>query len=365
MRTVGVYIHIPFCKHKCPYCDFFSGKGDEAEYDRYVAETVRIIHYQAQLCDKKVISVYFGGGTPSVIGAERLCILLDAVKSSFDMVPNAEITCEVNPESGKNIDFEMMRACGFNRLSVGLQSAVPTELEALGRIHTAKEAQLTVRRAKAAGFHNISLDLMLAIPHQTLETLKESIDFCAQCEVQHISSYLLKIEEGTKFYSDLEKLPLPDEDMQADLYLTAVDYLAKYGYKQYEISNFAQPGLEGQHNLNYWRCGEYLGIGPSAHSFFDGKRFYYGRNMQDYYDCKIIDDGTGGDSKEYIMLALRLTEGLRFREYEQRYVSPVPHSFIKKAEQFAKHGLMIINHDGTRMTAKGFLVSNAIISELI
>ncbi len=365
MDPIGVYIHIPFCKSKCPYCDFFSGKGSEAEFDRYIKETVGIINYWSQLCEKPVSSVYFGGGTPSVIGSNRLCELLNAVKSGFNVNSDAEITCEINPESGKSIDFEKMRSCGFNRVSIGLQSAVPRELETLGRIHTAQEAKLTTQRAVSAGIDNVSLDLMIAVPFQTVESLKLSIDFCAQCEVKHISSYLLKIERGTKFYSIKEKLKLPDEDMQADLYLAAVDYLGRYGYDQYEISNFAKKGYEGKHNLNYWRCGEYLGIGPSAHSFYEGKRFYYGRNTQDYYNRKIIDDGTGGDSSEYIMLALRLKEGLRFSEYERRYASPVPSDFLRKAEQFSKQDLMELDESRACLTTKGFLVSNIIISELI
>ena len=193
MDPIGVYIHIPFCKSKCPYCDFFSGKGIEAEFDRYVKETVGIINYWSQLCQKPVSSVYFGGGTPSVIGSNRLCELLNAVKSGFNVNSDAEITCEINPESGKSIDFEKMRSCGFNRVSIGLQSAVPRELEILGRIHTAQEAKLTAQRAISAGIDNVSLDLMIAVPFQTVESLKRSIDFCAQCEVKHISSYLLKI----------------------------------------------------------------------------------------------------------------------------------------------------------------------------
>ena len=281
MNTIGLYIHIPFCKSKCPYCDFFSRRGSELEYDRYVAETLKKIVYWSNLCGKKVASIYFGGGTPSVIGAKRLCTLLNKAKEHFKVLDNAEITCEVNPESGKIIDFDLMKAAGFNRISVGLQSAVENELKALGRIHTAEEAKITAKRSVEAGIDNISFDLMMGIPYQTSETLKQSISFCAECNVTHISSYLLKVEKGTKFYTMRDKLPLSDDDIQADLYLNAVTELEKLGYEQYEISNFAKPGFEGRHNINYWKCGEYIGIGPSAHSFFDGKRFYYGRSMQD------------------------------------------------------------------------------------
>lgn len=365
MNTIGVYIHIPFCKQKCPYCDFFSGIGFDMEYDRYVKATVNKINYWAQLCDKQVASVYFGGGTPSVLGAKRLCLLLNSIKSAFSVKDDAEITCEINPESGRELDFAQMKASGFNRISVGLQSSAERELHALGRIHTAQDAKLTVKRAKEAGLSNISLDLMLGIPYQTEDSLKESIRFCADCGVTHVSSYLLKIEKGTHFDLNKEILPLPDEDEQARLYLLTVDELERYGYYQYEISNFAQKGFEGRHNINYWKCGEYIGIGPSAHSFFDGKRFYYGRSMQDYFDRKIIDDGAGGDSEEYIMLTLRLKEGIVFREFESRYGSPIPHDSMEKIKNFAKYGFMELDENHAGFTKKGFLVSNSIISDLI
>ncbi|MED9970650.1 MAG: radical SAM family heme chaperone HemW [Ruminococcus sp.] len=365
MNTFGIYIHIPFCRKKCPYCDFYSKCGNEIEYEKYTAETLKKIINWSNLCNKKVTSIYFGGGTPSVIGAERLCAMLDQIKKQFCVDENAEVTCEVNPESGKGLDFELMRKTGFNRISVGLQSADENELKALGRIHTAEEARLTAKLASQAGINNISFDLMMGIPFQTLESLKYSIDFCADCGVTHISSYLLKIEKGTKFFTLKDKLPLSDDDIQADLYLNAVDELERRGYAQYEISNFAKPGYEGKHNINYWKCGEYIGIGSSAHSFFDGKRFYYERNIQDYYDRKIVDDGTGGDSREYIMLSLRLKEGLVFSEFERRYAFPVHPATIQKIKNFAKHGFMELDSEHACFTKKGFLVSNSIISELI
>ncbi len=365
MNTLGIYIHIPFCRKKCPYCDFFSKCGNEIEYEKYTAETLKKIVNWSNLCNKKVTSVYFGGGTPSVIGAEMLCAILNKIKSRFSVCDDAEITCEVNPESGKNMDFDLMKNTGFNRISIGLQSAAENELRVLGRIHSAEEARLTAARAAQAGINNISFDLMMGIPLQTIDSLKKSIEYCADCNVTHISSYLLKIEKGTRFFTLKDKLPFSDDDLQADLYLNAVDLLERKGYGQYEISNFAKPGYEGKHNINYWKCGEYIGIGPSAHSFFEGKRFYYERSIQNYYDRKIVDDGTGGDSGEYIMLSLRLKEGLVFSEFERRYASPVHPETIKKIKNFAKHGFMELDNEHACFTKKGFLVSNSIISELI
>lgn len=361
----GIYIHVPFCRSKCPYCDFFSGKGSEAQYDAYTNATVNTIAYWSRKTDKPVTSIYFGGGTPSVLGAMRLSRLLYAVKEHFHVTEEAEITVEVNPDSGKTLDFTMLRNAGVNRISVGLQSAVAREIQTLGRIHTPQDAQLTVKRAQNAGIQNVSLDLMMGIPYQTADSLKQCIRFCADCGVTHISSYILKIEKGTVFEQKSASLPLPDEDTQASLYLEAVAYLEKLGYHQYEISNFSQPGFESRHNTCYWKCCEYIGIGPSAHSFFNGKRFYYPRSLDDYYQNKITDDGTGGSEEEFIMLSLRLKSGLRFEEYQKRFQKNFPKEKLQRIKTYCKAGYMELTSEHAGLTPKGFLISNAIISELI
>ncbi len=364
-NSIGLYLHIPFCKSKCPYCDFYSTRAGENEYDDYVISLKEKLKYWRTQFDGTVKTVYIGGGTPSVLGVERLCDILNSVKSDFTLESDAEITVEVNPDSGKKLDFSAMKNAGFNRLSIGMQSAVPSELKKLGRIHTAEDARHTVELAKSAGFTNISLDLMTGIPLQTKESLKESIDFCASCEVTHISSYILKIEENTKFAQIESKLNLPSDDEQAELYLYTVKLLEKYGYLQYEISNFAKKGYESRHNSSYWECGEYLGIGPSAHSFFKGRRFFYDRNIENFKANKIIDDGEGGTAEEFIMLSLRLKKGLNADEYEKRYGTPLPQSFFNKAQLYIKSGFMVQNGNSFSFTPKGFLVSNTIISDLI
>ena len=364
-KSIGLYIHIPFCKSKCPYCDFYSGRADKEEYESYVNILVEKIKLWGNRTDKEVSTVYFGGGTPSIIGADLLCKILSCIKENFRISENPEITVEINPDSGKSIDFVKLKECGFNRLSIGMQSAISSELKALGRIHSAEEARLTVERAQNAKFENISLDLMMGIPNQSIESLRESISFCVSCNVTHISSYILKIEENTKFYSMKDRLTLPDDDKQAELYLEAVKMLEKLGYKQYEISNFAKTGFESRHNINYWNCGEYIGIGPSAHSFLNGKRFYYNRSISDFEKDIIIDDGEGGSEEEFIMLSLRLKSGLNFEKYKKKFESPLPYALIKKAESYAKAGFMEIEKDKISFTPKGFLVSNTIISDLI
>ena len=364
-NSIGLYIHIPFCKHKCPYCDFFSGNADENAFDNYVIELKDKIKYWSEKAKRDVATVYFGGGTPSVLGADRLCDILVFIKFNFNIQNNAEITVEVNPDSAKTIDFEKMYACGFNRISMGMQTAVEDELRLLGRIHSIDDAKTSVERAKSAGFNNISLDLMMGIPNQTIESLEKSISFCADCEVTHISSYILKIEENTPFYKVQNKLKLADDDMQAEMYLKAVEMLDSLGYKQYEISNFAKQGYESRHNTNYWRCGEYIGIGPSAHSFFEGKRFFYSRSMDDFNNNKLSFEGTGGDEEEFIMLSLRLKSGLNYSEFEEKFGYTLPSYIIKKAKEYEKYGYTNVTDKSISFTPKGFLVSNSIISELI
>lgn len=361
----GLYLHIPFCKSKCAYCDFFSGRGSEADFDAYTRALTQNISLWGSSVKRTVTSVYFGGGTPSILGTERLCRLLSAVKGRFSVAPAAEITLEVNPESGVSLDFEKLFRAGFNRVSVGLQSAIAREINLLGRIHTPEEAAQTVLRAQKAGIENISLDLMLGIPYQTKETLRQSVTFCADCGVRHISAYILKIEENTPFFAVKDTLPLPNEDEQADLYLYAVQSLEALGYRQYEISNFAFPSFESKHNTLYWHCGEYLGLGPSAHSFYQGRRFYYPRDMQRFLANDVIQDGCGGDESEYIMLALRLKEGFVFSDFSRRFQKPVAPRILQKIRIYAQAGYMELDNKHACFTPKGFLVSNTILSDIL
>lgn len=363
--TIGIYIHIPFCRSKCPYCDFFSMRGNESEYDNYVEILIDKIEYWSKKTDKTVDTVYIGGGTPSVIGTENLFNIIKKVKNCFKLQPNPEITIEVNPESGGKIDFKKLKGAGLNRVSIGLQSAVKEELKCLGRIHNAESVKNTVELIKESGIDNISLDLMLGIPEQTKENLKKSIDFCVDLNVKHISSYILKIEENTNYYKNKDKYNFPDENSTADLYLYAVEYLSKKGFSQYEISNFSKQNFESKHNLKYWNLDEYIGIGPAAHSFLNGKRFYYERNIESFKNNNIINDGIGGTKEEYIMLQLRLKSGLDFKKYEEVFGEDLSKDFLNKANKYIKSGFMEKTNDSIFFTSKGFLVSNSILSDLI
>ena len=368
MKKIGIYIHIPFCKSKCPYCDFYSVKVNDDEMDRYVHElNKKFEYYSKDLADNDYIvdTVYFGGGTPSTLGTARLVKLLKTINNSFSLAEDVEITMEMNPTSRGLIDFSILKEMGLNRLSVGMQSAVDDEMKLLGRNHTQRDVEYTVRTAQKCGINNISLDLIIGAPEQTKSTLKQSMDFCNDLGVQHISAYILKIEESTPFYKMKENLNLLTDDEQAEQYLYVCEHLESLGYCQYEISNFAKKGYESRHNNKYWQCEEYLGIGPSAHSFYKGKRFYYDRNFSNFYDNKTIDDGLGGSKEEFIMLNLRLKRGLIFKEYKDKYLQNIPEKFINKAKLLSKAGYINLEKEKVSLTKKGYLLSNTIISELL
>lgn len=342
MEKAGLYFHIPFCKSKCPYCDFYSVKYDEELAVRYTDEIIQIMKQYQGLFD----TVYFGGGTPSVISAELIGKILNEARRQFYIAPDSEITIECNPSKDLSEDFEKYAEYGINRISLGMQSARNEERFALGRSAGRVQVEKAITDARRAGIENISLDLMLGTPKQTLDTLDESLDFIKSVGVPHVSAYMLKIEQGTKFYEMRKKLILPNEDETCEMYLKAVDSLSAMGLTQYEISNFSKDGCESRHNLKYWNLVDYLGIGKSAHSFWHGKRFYYDR------DFKKISDGTGGGRDEKIMLGLRLNKGI------EKSLIDVDYSELVRA------GLLVDGNDRISLTPKGMLVSNYVINYL-
>ena len=362
MKPIGLYIHIPFCNGKCPYCDFYSVTPNGETVAAYVDALCQKIDEAGGVYE----TVYFGGGTPSLIGSDNIAKIMSHISRTH----NCEATLECNPSDtgavNSQFDFAVAAKSGINRISMGLQSAENAERKALGRRGGCEDVERAIRRAKSAGIDNISLDLMLGVPGQTAESLKKSIEFCKNSGAKHVSAYMLKIEEGTPFHRIKDSLILPDEDETSDLYLFAVDELKKAGFEQYEISNFSQKDFESRHNTKYWRCEEYLGIGAAAHSFVDGRRFYYERSIDKFiYGNPPIDDGEGGGEEEYIMLALRLSEGLIFEKYQNRFGKAVSERLIAKAKELEKHGLVKVTDYNISLTVNGFLVSNAVIISLI
>ncbi len=361
-NPIGLYLHIPFCKGKCPYCDFYSIYPKEETVDAYASALIRNIDREDRIYD----TVYFGGGTPSLLGAERIAKIMSHIRRT----DNCEVTLECNPSDtgsvNSDFDFYKVAESGINRISMGLQSAVDFERKALGRRAGCEDVERAIERIFKSGISNISLDLMLGIPFQTSESLRKSIDFCVSSGAKHISTYILKIEEGTSFYKKRNELILPDEDETCELYLQTVSSLASNGFKQYEISNFAKNGFESRHNLKYWRCEEYLGIGAAAHSFVDGRRFFYGRSAEDFInDVPPTDDGAGGDEEEFVMLALRLSEGLNEKKFSDKYGKSLPEAFGKKAEFLIEKGFLKYSYGAYSLTENGFLLSNSVICELI
>lgn len=373
-ENLGIYIHVPFCLAKCPYCDFYSigcnGVSNTDELmDEYTEAVKRELRRFAVKCENpSADTVYFGGGTPVLIGEKRIHSILSEAAKRFYIPQDAEITLEANPHSAINQKLADYRAAGINRLSMGLQSANDDELKLLGRLHSAAEAAECVKAAQKADFNSISLDLMTALPNQTEEKLLNSIKFCAALGVEHISAYILKVEEGTPFDKNGIEAICPDSDRQAELYLYTAEKLKEHGYSQYEISNFAAaPKYRARHNVKYWNCDEYIGIGPSAHSFFKGRRAYYPRDLKAFIAGNTpVDDGEGGGWEEYLMLRLRLSDGVNIKELLLRGAKGSDiEKILKKAAPMKKAKLLNIDCDIISLTPEGFLISNAIIAELI
>ena len=363
-ENIGLYIHVPFCKSKCPYCNFYS-LCDNKIADEYTERVLFSLEDYGKKIRRTADTLYIGGGTPPLLGKENLSKIVEGAKKYFSLSNDSEITCEVNPTSADKEFFETLYSAGVNRISMGVQSGVNSELIALGRRHTTKEVVETLKIAKETGFTNISLDLMLGIPNQTIESLCKTLEFLTSLKPTHISAYLLKIEPNTVFGKNTPN-NLPDEELSADLYEKAVEILGENGYYQYETSNFAKEGFYSKHNLKYWHCEDYLGIGPSAHSFIDGKRFYYSSSISDFISDKSpIPDGEGGDFEEYAMLCLRLSEGLIFSNVKDRFNFDIPEKMIDNAKFLSNIGLVILDDTGIRLTKRGQLVSNAVIGKLL
>lgn len=364
MKKIGLYIHIPFCKSKCPYCDFYSLKKGEHNCVDYVLAVKASLKNWAQKTRRKADTLYFGGGTPSLLGGDKITELVAAAKEHF--VCDGEVTVECNPSCVEDNFFEKIACAGVNRISLGMQSAVNDERKRLGRLADVRAVEGAIRLAQNAGIDNISLDVMLGIPGQNPKSLEETLSFCVSSGAKHISAYMLKLEEGTWFYENVQKLNLPDDDLTADMYLQMVDFLGNNGFEQYEISNFAKVGYESRHNLKYWNCEEYLGIGPSAHSFLDGKRFFYPRDISFFESGgDSVADGDGGGLEEYIMLRLRLSEGLVFEQCEKRFADFSKKEYLDKVEPLKRAGLVRADEKSISLTPRGFLISNAVIEKII
>ena len=365
MKPLSLYFHVPFCRSRCGYCNFVSSTTlhRRGAYLDALLDAVR----QAPLDGYEAVTLYFGGGTPTLLGAGLLRVL-EAVRARMPVAEDAEITLEANPGT---IDLPLLQALrrgGFNRISFGLQDCSDEMLRLLGRCHTVEEGEAAVRMAKAAGFLNISVDFMLATPGQTPERARRNAKYALSLSVPHISSYLLKIEPGTPFDHRQMVRECPSEDTAADCYLAFYEELESAGYRHYEISNAALPGYESRHNSAYWLLSDYLGIGASAASCFEGKRFHFPDSIEEFITSKNpwelkINDGEGGDWEEAAMLALRLSSGLTpalCAQYQQDYTA-----LCCKAEPLAREGLLCCDTGHIALTDRGYLLSNSVILALL
>ena len=367
----GIYIHIPFCKSKCPYCDFYSYRCKDEEMRLYVDSLINEINTLDRVGDFvkepfKADTLYLGGGTPSVLSGEELYKIITTAKEKFSISDNAEITVECNPNSDIESILPYLLKAGVNRISLGLQSAVDKERRTLGRQSDKKRVTEVIKLLKSNGITNISLDVMLGIPYQTNESLKETLDFVIESKVPHISAYMLKIEEGTHFYKNFDKYDFPDDEKTIEFYNQCADALEEAGFIHYEISNFAKDGFQSRHNTKYWELENYLGIGPGAHSYIDGKRFYFESDTESFINGeKAVFDDLGGDAEEYIMLKLRLKKGLSLSELQNLYGEKPLIKIKGKAPFLKEQGLIDFDGERIALTRKGYLLSNSVICELI
>lgn len=370
-RNLGLYIHIPFCRTKCLYCDFCSFVSrDEQQREAYVGALLREIEARGTK-DYSVDTVYFGGGTPSLLSAEQIGRILGEIKESFNVSPDAEITLECNPMTVSDGDkyFKELRALGVNRLSLGVQTAIDGELKLIGRRHSFEEAKATFFEARGAGFENISVDLMLGIPSQTLDSLRASANQVIKLAAEHISIYSLQLEEGTPLYRMRERYSLADDDTAADMYELVVKMMKDAGYRHYEISNFARGGRESKHNCKYWRLDEYLGLGLAAHSDFGGKRLENTRDMERYLGGEWLEAASEISNSErefeFLMLGLRTADGISKSEFLARFGVGFDEKYGEKMEKFKKMGYFCEKGDALALTESGFEVSNAILTEIL
>lgn len=367
-----LYVHIPFCVRKCQYCDFLSGPSDEETKDRYIEALLKEIRAAEHTEDYEIVSVFIGGGTPSALKAEAIASIMSTLQEQFSFCEDAEVTIEANPGTVDLEKLTIYRNVGINRLSLGLQSTDAEELKLLGRIHSYEEFLKSYEWAREAGFSNINIDLMFAIPGQTGEAWRQHLYQVAELNPEHISAYSLIIEEGTPFAE--QNLDLPDEDTEYQMYEDTAEILERYGYRQYEISNYAKQGYMCRHNAGYWQRREYLGFGLGASSLYRGMRFSNTRRMQEYLKESRNPDQIRKDVtvlsrneriEEFMFLGLRMTEGISEKKFEENFDVRLMDVYGDILQKYEETGFMEHIETKWRLTRKGIHVSNHILADFL
>nr|WP_295597608.1 radical SAM family heme chaperone HemW [uncultured Terrisporobacter sp.] len=374
---LGLYIHIPFCVTKCKYCDFNSFKIDlneKIKYLNYLGEEMKL--YKEEIKNREIDSVFVGGGTPSILNENEINILFEKIKENFNIKSNAEITMECNPGTLTLNKLKVMKKSGVNRLSIGLQAVQNHHLKYIGRIHTFEEFEKNYHDAKQMGFDNINIDLMYALPNQSREDWMESLEKVVKLNPTHISAYSLILEENTELFKMYERdeFNLLDENTDIEMYEYTIDYLKSHGYNQYEISNYAKDNFECKHNVLYWKCEEYVGIGASASGYFNGIRYNNICELDNYE--KMILEGEKpieweeklsikDEIEESIFLGLRMNEGIQISDFKEKYNFDFEKEYKNEIEKLSKMELIEIDNNRMKLTQKGREISNSVFVEFI
>lgn len=376
MKEIGIYIHIPFCKKKCYYCDFVSYDNKNEKIDTYINTVLKEIEDTAKdfTKDHIVTTIYFGGGTPSFLESKYVKVLLEDIRRNYNISSDAEVTLEVNPGTITEEKLKTYQMCGINRLSIGLQTTNDRLLETIGRIHTYSEFLSTYNLARKTGFNNINVDLIFALPNQSLDDLKLDLENIIELNPEHISTYSLIVENGTKIEKMLEEneeeYKLPDENTEREMYWHIKNTLEKNGYKHYEISNFSKEGYESRHNTNCWEQKEYLGFGAAAHSYIDGIRYSNKKILSEYifnFKSKDIEEKQNREetAKEYMILGLRMIDGISISKFEQKFkLNPLMY-FRFEISKLTEENLIEVDLDNIRLTEKGLDFANIVWEEFI
>ena len=372
MKPLAIYIHVPFCVRKCAYCDFASFAGCESQFDAYFgALNDEIDSWRGLLAEREISSVFFGGGTPSLPPAEHICRVLEHIRAISRFAADAEITLEANPGTLTPEKLAAYRAAGVNRISIGVQSFDAGLLRELGRIHTPQQAMEAVYMACDAGFDNISIDLMYALPGQSLRQWQETLDAALQLPIRHISAYSLIVEEGTAMFGRVTRgeAVIPDDGAVNEMQRYAIERFAQAGMPRYEISNFARPGCESRHNITYWLGGDYLGLGSAAHSLVNGLRFCNPPALEDYLSGIRMMDKTPRTREdcmeEMLMLATRMVRGLDLEKWARDFGERLEDTRAKEIRKLMDHGLIEIEGGFLRLTTKGLELQDAVVLELM
>ena len=371
--NLGLYLHIPYCLHKCGYCDFNSHPENQVESVHYVEALLKELKfYSTTLKTYNVPTVFMGGGTPTILPPSQLKKILDTVRQGFNLTSDCEITIEANPATIKLETLQEIHAAGYNRISIGVQSFDEKELQLLERVHNEEEIHSTVHRARSANFENLSMDLMFALPDQSIEKWQSHLKQATAKNPDHLSTYNLTIEPATAFFKLQEKgkLCLPHEDIQLEMYETTIQVLEDAGYSQYEISNFSKPGMESQHNINYWNNGEYLGVGAGASSYLNGERSK-NINLPSIYIRKIETKASAVDTRERLeplqamgetlMLGLRLLKGVSIDVFENRFQVSFQNVYGKAIESLLNQELITFNQNRIALSRKGLFLADSVI----